>query len=72
MSIDTLSLEEAVMSSKWIKAMDSYINSIEKNHIWKLINSPPGAKWIFKTKLYELGEVDKYKALLVAKGYSQL
>jgi len=28
-------------------------------------------KWIFKTKLNELGEVDKYKARLVAKGYSQ-
>ena len=28
-------------------------------------------KWIYKTKLNELGEVDKYKARLVAKGYSQ-
>ncbi|RDX61375.1 hypothetical protein CR513_60404, partial [Mucuna pruriens] len=37
---------------------------------------PTGAKairvkWIYKTKLNELGEVDKYKARLVAKGYSQ-
>ncbi|RDX92337.1 hypothetical protein CR513_25549, partial [Mucuna pruriens] len=30
-----------------------------------------GVKWIYKTKLNELGEVDKYKARLVAKGYSQ-
>lgn len=28
-------------------------------------------KWIFKTKLNEHGEVDKYKAKLVAKGFSQ-
>jgi hypothetical protein len=41
-----------------------------------LIELPSGAKrigvkWIYKTKLNELGEVDKYKARLVAKGYSQ-
>jgi len=30
-----------------------------------------GVKWIYKTKLNELGEVDKYKARLVAKSYSQ-
>ena len=30
-----------------------------------------GVKWIFKTKLNENGEVDKHKALLVAKGYTQ-
>ncbi|KAL6321847.1 hypothetical protein AAG906_035546 [Vitis piasezkii] len=30
-----------------------------------------GVKWIYKTKLNELGEVNKYKARLVAKGYSQ-
>lgn len=30
-----------------------------------------GVKWIYETKLNELGKVDKYKARLVAKGYSQ-
>ena len=28
-------------------------------------------KWIYKTKLNEFGEVDKFKAWLVAKGYAQ-
>jgi len=28
-------------------------------------------KWIYKTKLNEEGKVDKYKAKLVAKGYTQ-
>ena len=56
--------------------MDSEINSTEKNQTWKLTDLPAGAKtigvkWIYKTKLNELGEVDKYKARLVAKGYSQ-
>ena len=42
---------------------------------WVLIDLPAGAKrtgvkWIYKTKLNEHGEVDKYKAHLVAKGYT--
>jgi len=56
--------------------MDSKINSIEKNQTWTLTDLPAsckkiGVKWLYKTKLNELGEVDKYKARLVAKGYSQ-
>ena len=30
-----------------------------------------GVKWIYKTKFNENGEVDKYKARLVAKEYTQ-
>ena len=30
-----------------------------------------GVKWIYKTKLNEKGEIDKYKARLVALGYAQ-
>lgn len=56
--------------------MDSEIASIEKNQTWSLVTLPDGAKeigvkWIYKTKLNELGEVDKFKARLVVKGYAQ-
>ena len=30
-----------------------------------------GVKWIYKMKLNEEGKVDKYKARLIAKGYTQ-
>nr|KYP44456.1 Retrovirus-related Pol polyprotein from transposon TNT 1-94 [Cajanus cajan] len=73
---DPESFEVAVKSSKWRQAMDAEINSIVKNGIWELTDLPAGAKkigvkWIYKTKLNEIGQVDKYKARLVAKGYSQ-
>lgn len=56
--------------------MDAEMRSNGKNETWDLIELPKGAKrigvkWVYKTKLNELGEVDKYKARLVAKGYAQ-
>ena len=73
---DPTTFESAVKEEKWRKAMDDEINSIEKNDTWKMCNLPKGqktigVKWVFKTKLNKSGEVDKYKARLVVKGYKQ-
>lgn len=75
-SSDPFTFEEANNSLKWREAMDEEIRSIEKNKTWSLCSLPHGAKcirvkWIYKTKLNELGEINKHKARLVAKGYSQ-
>jgi len=48
------------------------MESIEKNQTWELTNlprgmKPIGVKWIFKTKFKDNGEIDKFKARLVAK-----
>lgn len=49
----------------------------ESNNTWELIALPVGCKkigvkWVYKTKLNEKEEVEKYKARLVAnKGYAQ-
>ena len=73
---DLVSFEEAIMSTKWSEAMDLEIKAIEKNRTWELTTLPDeakkiGVKWIFKTKLNNNGQVDKYKAWLVASGYTQ-
>ena len=52
------------------------MESIEKNITWELTDLPRGVKpievkWIFKTKFKETGEIDKFKARLLAKGYVQ-
>jgi hypothetical protein len=71
-----ISFDEAVKEEKWRTAMDAEMRSIGKNETWDLIELPKGAKrigvkWVYKTKLNELEEVDKHKARLVAKGYAQ-
>lgn len=55
--------------------MDLELEAVERNRTWELVNLPPGktkigVKWVYRTKLNEKGEVDKYKARLVVKGYS--
>lgn len=75
-SNDPLHYEDAVKNASWRLAMDSEINSIEKNKTWTLVELPIGAKkigvkWVYKTKYNEHGDIDKHKARLVAKGYSQ-
>lgn len=73
---DPTSFQEAIRHQSWKQAMDAEIQSIERNHTWSLTTLPVGAKaigvkWIYKTKLNELGEIDKFKAQLVVKGYAQ-
>ncbi|KAL0395140.1 UNVERIFIED_CONTAM: Copia protein [Sesamum latifolium] len=56
--------------------MEEEIHSIEKNDTWEIATLPSGhevigAKWVYKTKRNVKGEVKRYKAKLVAKGYKQ-
>eukprot|EP00253_Pinus_taeda_P011075 PITA_11075 len=51
--------------------------SLQKNEAWDLVElsagrKPIGSKWVFKKKTKAEGKVEKYKAQLVAKGYSQV
>jgi len=52
------------------------IDSLESNKIWELTYLPKGcrpisSKWIFKKKLRFDNSIDKYKAILVIRGFDQ-
>jgi len=73
---EDVSFEEAMVDEKWKKAMDEEIAAIERNNTWELSELPQGArpigvKWVFKKKMNVQGEIKRYKAQLVAKGYKQ-
>jgi hypothetical protein len=56
--------------------MDEEMKSFQENNAWKLVDLPKAKtvvenKWPFKIKRNENTEVDRYKARLGAKGFSQ-
>ena len=70
------SFAEALESEQWKEAMQQEIDSIHKNHTWDLVDLPEGkkpigTKWVFKVKRKSDGQIDRYKAQLVVKGYAQ-
>lgn len=52
-----------------IKAIEKN-NTLELKILLKEVKSI-GVKWVYKTKIHENREVEKFKARLVAKGYAQ-
>lgn len=78
-SIEPKSYQEAMNCldcEKWMGAMNSEISSLKKNHTWDLVNLPKGRKvidnkWIFKIKHNSAGDVERFKARLVIRGFTQ-
>lgn len=76
---DPLTIEEAkhrIDWPEWKKAIDSEYNSLLENNTWTVCELPKGRtaisnKWVFKLKRKADGSIDKYKARLVARGFSQ-
>ena len=63
-------------SEYWKEAMNEEINSIVENNTWELCDPPlnkniVGSKWVYKLKKEADGST-RYKARLVAQGYSQV
>ena len=68
---------KAMKSAEWRDAMAKEIQALESNNSWSLCSlpkgkSPIGCKWVYKIKYRSDGYIEKYKARLVVKGYTQV
>ena len=66
----------ATQQKDWQSAIQSEIKSILKNKTWDVVDRPKGkrsitAKWIFKVKQNMHGDINKFKARLVARSFQQ-
>ena len=76
---DPNSIKEAMSSEyshKWIEAMEEELKSMSTNKVWDLVEIPDGAKkvgckWVYKTKYDSKGKIERFKARLVAKEFTQ-
>lgn len=76
---DPVSYDEAMSSenkAKWTEAIESEIKALEENDTWIVEKNPNNAevidsKWVFKGKKDEAGNISRFKARLVARGFKQ-
>jgi len=61
----------------WVQAMNSKIAALEQNLTWEIVDLPPNKRrvdcnWVYKIKFHANGSIERHKARLIAKGYTQL
>ena len=77
--VEPTSFDEAICTNKrnkWMKAMEDEIKSLKEKGTWTVVARPRNkkvikGKWVYKIKKDEYGNIEKYKARYVAKGFSQ-
>ncbi|KAM3380920.1 hypothetical protein P3S68_006493 [Capsicum galapagoense] len=70
------SYEEAASCPAWQTAMTQEFEALYANHTWDLVPLPPtkrtiGCRWVYKIKHKANGSIERFKARLVVKGYTQ-
>lgn len=68
---------EASQHAKWREAMKEELTTLERNGTWVITTLPEGkraldSKWVYKVKFKPNGDVERYKARLVARGDRQI
>jgi hypothetical protein len=70
------SFKEALASPGWKLAMDEEMTTLRKNQTWEITSLPPGkhpvsCHWVYTMKYHLDSSVERLKARLIAKGYTQ-
>ena len=63
-------------ADEYYKAVDTELENMRRNNVWSECALPPGKRavsmrWVFALKKDSAGNIAKYKARLVARGFSQ-
>jgi hypothetical protein len=71
-----VSHHDALCEPAWHAAMSDEFSTLSQTRTWVLVTRPPGvnivgSKWVFRTKHRPDGSVEKHKARLVARGFTQ-
>lgn len=77
--IEPTNYEEAILSSQsneWKAAMNEELKSLDDRNTWEIVSKPEsisciGSKWVYKVKTDSTGKIARYRARLVAQGFSQ-
>lgn len=69
--------KSAFKNPQWLMAMRDEIAALHQNKTWSLVPRPlgsnvVGSKWVYRIKYNYDGSIERYKARLVAQGFSQL
>ncbi|GJZ46008.1 putative RNA-directed DNA polymerase [Tanacetum coccineum] len=75
-AIEPKSYKDASTDPRWVDAMNQEMEAFNRNNTWEICDLPKGrrpitCKWIYKIKYKSNGDVERYKARLVARGCSQ-
>jgi len=78
--LEPRSLQEAMKSPDWLRwkdAIDEERVALEAHNTWKIVEPPKGVnvvgcRWVFRLKKDSAGNIVRYKARLVAQGFSQV
>ena len=71
-----MSIHEALKIPKWKVPIMEEMQALKKNDTWDIVELPKGkylvgCKWVFTIKYKSDGNIERYKAQLVAKGLTQ-
>ncbi|GKV49332.1 hypothetical protein SLEP1_g56087 [Rubroshorea leprosula] len=74
--IEPKTFAQAVRQPEWCTAMAEEYNALLSNNTWDLVPSPPtvnivGSRWVYRIKQKSDGTIERFKARLVAQGYTQ-
>ena len=70
-------VQDVAHGNEWKSAIQAEVNALEANGTWEFVKRPENVnlvtnKWGFDVKYSTQGAVERYKARLVARGFSQI